>query len=516
MNRWLYPCLLAIALVGPANADNAKPSPRAESLDLLVLGGEHPLRLELSVRIAGKPVAEIWDETFARLHSYLDRDGNGTLDATEVSRMPSAFALRQVAWGQVSPYSAEAPALSILDLDGDSNISGTELADYYRRAGLGSVLVGIGKAPHTDKLTNAILEHLDTDKNGKISEEECKTAVSALRKLDANDDELIGPGELVAKTAYPGAIGAMLLSAPRPKDRPSSIADFLPLVVLPIRLTDDYWPTTVNARLTRSKQPQIPPHDLLALRTSAPAATWQIRLDEGPTSFSSAASAGDKPATNARLSIEAGRTQIELRCETGKLTEQIQAARKRFFSLFADCDSDQNDTLDGKELSAPKAALFKQMNTIADRNADGSLCNKELNAWLDIQEQVSKGHALLTVLDYGNGLFELLDADHDGSLSHRELRRSWERLRQFGCITDGTFDRTKLPRMLASSISKGHPKANLGKPFRPGPGWFLAMDRNGDGDVSRREFTGSNAAFDKLDADHDGTIDSREASSFRK
>jgi Ca2+-binding EF-hand superfamily protein len=45
------------------------------------------------------------------------------------------------------------------------------------------------------------------------------------------------------------------------------------------------------------------------------------------------------------------------------------------------------------------------------------------------------------------------------------------------------------------------------------PAWFFKMDRNRDGEVSRREFPGPRAAFDRLDADRDGAIDAAEARS---
>src|SRR5262249_17515858 len=134
------------------------------------------------------------------------------------------------------------------------------------------------------------------------------------------------------------------------------------------------------------------------------------------------------------------------------------------------------------------------------------------NAWLELQEQIAKGHILLTVLDHGPGLFEFLDADHDGSLSVRELRTAWDRLKEAGCVTSNGFDRTKLPRQLLMAISHGHPQAAIGKPVRTGPAWFLAMDRNGDGDVSRREFIGPPELFNKIDTDGDGLIDAAEAS----
>jgi Ca2+-binding EF-hand superfamily protein len=44
-----------------------------------------------------------------------------------------------------------------------------------------------------------------------------------------------------------------------------------------------------------------------------------------------------------------------------------------------------------------------------------------------------------------------------------------------------------------------------------GPDWFQKMDRNHDGDVSRREFLGPRDQFDRLDRDNDGLIDADEA-----
>jgi len=40
------------------------------------------------------------------------------------------------------------------------------------------------------------------------------------------------------------------------------------------------------------------------------------------------------------------------------------------------------------------------------------------------------------------------------------------------------------------------------------------MDRNGDGDVSRKEWLGDPAVFDRLDTDKDGLLSADEAKRF--
>ncbi|AWM39948.1 transaldolase/EF-hand domain-containing protein [Gemmata obscuriglobus] len=512
MNRVIFVALVGAAVLcaAPARPAEPGPSPRADALELLFIGGEKPARLELRAEIDGRPVPAVWDDTFAKLFAYFDRDADGALDATEAARLPSAFALRQVLWGQSTPFTGAAPPLADIDLNGDGKASPDELADFYRRAGLGGVLVGVGRAPATDALTDALLKHLDTNKDGKLTEAEVKAAPDALKALDANDDELIGPGELVERTAYPGALGAILVTAPAPNGAPDAVADALPFVVLPLRTADRGWEAAVAARREKVGLSAFTAESLRGPRRPSPAAVWKARFGEKLTGGALEPVGGKLPASG-RLVYAAGAVRLELRSDEGKLAEPVAAARKRYAAQFAEADADANARLDPKELAAPKAGTLKQLAAAADRNGDGALSDTELTAWLDLQDQIARGHVLLTVIDHGAGLFELLDADHDGALSVRELRGAWDRLTAAGCVTDGRFDRAKLPRQLLAAISRGHPKSSPGKPARPGPAWFVAMDRNGDGDVSRREFTGPAAVFDTLDADKDGLLDAREA-----
>jgi EF hand len=132
-------------------------------------------------------------------------------------------------------------------------------------------------------------------------------------------------------------------------------------------------------------------------------------------------------------------------------------------------------------------------------------------------EQVARDVVTLTIRPQARGWFDVLDADGDGQLSCRELRAAWDRLaddqaRKAGFITLPDFTAPVLSLTISPGVSP-HPAVVLVKKQRqrPGPAWFLAMDRNGDGDVSRAEFLGTDEEFKAYDADGDGLISPDEA-----
>ena len=211
--------LFGAVLVGVAGFGlAAEPAPSgaktAAPLDLVLLGEGKISRVEVRVEVDGKPVAAIWDESFAKMFAFFDRNSDGSLDEKEAANLPSPLALRLSLGNGFTPPLGAAPALAALDANKDGKVNAEEHAAFYRKAGIGNVLVGVGRIPTSEELTDALLKNLDTDGNGKVSEKELKAAVASLMKLDKNDDELVGAGELVPKSLYPGAAGTLLLTAP--------------------------------------------------------------------------------------------------------------------------------------------------------------------------------------------------------------------------------------------------------------------------------------------------------------
>lgn len=478
---------LAVAALGLCPAAEPAPAKRdAVPVELVLLGEEKLSRVELRVEVDGTPVSAIWDETFARLFAFFDRNGDGVLDAKEAARLPSPLALRQAMGSGFTPPVGSAPAFADLDRNGDGKVTPDELTGFYRAAGVGNVLFGVGRLPASAELSAALLKHLDTDGDGKVTEKEWKAAADAPKKLDVNDDELIGAGELVPKLVYPGAAGTILLTPPAAETSPPDVLARLPLLLLPADHEDTRWATEVARR-----NPRFKPMDLLAWRKQGPDARWAIRLT-------------DKATPAERLAFADTGHRVDGWVTSGKMSEAVSSARRQMtgqLETVADPDAAGGDRRRGGDLA--------WLTPIADRGGDGKLDRKELDAWLDLQAQIARGQVLVTVLD-GAGLFELLDTNHDGALSVRELRGALDRLKDAGCVTDGAFDRAKSPRVMLAAASRGYPDS-LAIDLRRGPAWFRAMDKNRDGDVSRREFTGPADVFDKLDIDRDGLLGAEEA-----
>lgn len=515
----------------PPSAPGSTPGPAAASLELVLLGDDKLSRVELLIEVDGRAASEIWAETFARLFTFFDFNGDGSLDDNEIARLPSAFALRQPLWGQSVPYTGHAVTMKELDTNSDGKVSKDELAGYYRGAGLGQMLVGVGRPLNTAALTAALLKSLDTDGDRTVSEAEWKAAADTLRKLDRNDDELIGPGELVPKISYPGTLGANILSPPTASD--ASGIGGIPVIVLPVDPANVHWATALVARRDRdkdgkldakeaglppdvfgaldtNKDGKLSPAELALWRKHEPAARYTFRLGKR----------GKDQADIVRPAVPAfatGRVRFDTRADEGKARDQVALAHKRLLDRFADADANADGFVDEMELTKRNHYDLKQLLIIADCNGDGKLSKDELVAWLDLQNQIASGHVLVTILDYEAGLFELLDENRDGSLSILELRRAWDRVKECGCIaSDGKFDAANLPRQLVLTASRGHPVNPLGSTKRAGPTWFVAMDRNGDGYVSRREWTGPAELFDKIDLDKDGFISPEEADKAEK
>ena len=116
----------------------------------------------------------------------------------------------------------------------------------------------------------------------------------------------------------------------------------------------------------------------------------------------------------------------------------------------------KKDYLEKKDIPSDGNSQFlRGLFALADRDGDGKLTLKELNAFFDAIGGGASAFATLTVADHGAGLFELLDANRDGRLSIRELRTGWERVAPWDKDKAGTIGREQIPRQYQLTVRQG-------------------------------------------------------------
>ncbi len=118
-----------------------------------------------------------------------------------------------------------------------------------------------------------------------------------------------------------------------------------------------------------------------------------------------------------------------------------------------------------------------------------------------------------------DAVFGWLDVNHDDRLKTRELAGAATRLAELDRDGQGHVVATDLPEQLSCNVVRGaaHPRMGAGMsapaagPPSSLPAWLKAMDANGDGEISPREFLGTREQFTTLDKNGDGYLDASEA-----
>ncbi|GAA4442785.1 hypothetical protein [Bremerella cremea] len=477
------------------------------TLELAVLHSRGLQRIALPIAKGDRTYQQLWDQKFAAIFAYCDIDGNGTLNPAEAARLPAAAALREATYSGFAPVIKSAPKWEDLGGTEGGSITREQLAAYYRSHDVGQPIIGIGIAPFTNDLTAALLARLDADQDGKVSRDEWSKAEAVLDQLDQNDDQMIGAGELVAGVFYPGTSASFLLQVAS-DDRPplaEAMHDF-PVSRLPQQPGDIAWTHRLKSQASFPKQL----HDtasVTAWRDASPDQIWNVQLVvDNQTQAIVVEGVGEKEQTTELPYVKLGDTWLTVRSDPGQMVERLEGLLTSSREQFADSDEDQDGVLSQAEWSASGKGFGSAMVAMMDRDGNQQLTKAELEGWLTLQEEIASGLVMVTIVDCGSGVLELLDTDRNGALSRRELRNAVARLEEAGCVQGDTVDLERLPRQLLFTISIGPPDSVLGKIQRRGPDWFLSMDRNQDGDVSEAEFVGGAEAFQSLDVNGDKLI----------
>jgi Ca2+-binding EF-hand superfamily protein len=458
--------LALAALVGAALAvapPPARPTGRGGAA-IQIAEGKTTFTLRFEIHAAGKSSEAAWEAFLDRAFDFFDRDGDGSLSRAEAGRL-FAFPL---------PGRRElAVDFGRLDADGDGKATRAELKAFCRRGGFTPVVVLV-EPPSADdlRLAAVLMRHLDTDNDGKISVAELARAPGLLDRFDADEDEALDRAELLALAA-PGRP----MPSPRVKTAEGAEAD-----------------ATLRVDLgTRAPSAKLEGKGADRLRLATPSSPGHLYRLHGP-------------ASGWLATFRAARAAPDMREANDFILAQFEAA------LGA------RPALTRADLEDPTLSGLGELFRYADRDGDGRLSPAELKAYLELVRLGAEAQTWVTVSERGRNLFDLLDADGDGRLSYRELAGAAVRLKEVAPLPAVVPWQVRISFGGPAIPSWGGVPLPAVRRTRPGaaaaanaPRWFKAMDRNGDGVLSPREFVGPPEVFRRLDADGDGVITPEEA-----
>lgn len=464
-------------------------TPTAGAADLLIdfaPGGPKVVRVE--VTLDGKPTGPLWDAAVDDLFKFFDRNGDGKLDKTERERLVTPSAPRR------RPNTApdERPAgdfefLGKLAFDAKAEtVDRAALAAALKAAGFGplTITTQTGRADNP-ALTAALFKHLDANGDGKLSTAELKNAREALAHLDVNEDELLTVPEILGR-----AVSTQQRQVVR-DDRAGNDA-----LAAPDWLVLQGDEASAVAALVKRGVPK-PGGKMNADEVTA----WLHR----PPDLTITAALSRKPGES-RVTPSNDRLTPDGRQVT--LIEGAAPARREALAEVFQSAAGGTDPLAG--------------------TTGGWAGAVRSSAFATAYEKFAACRATLEVTDRGRSLFDWLDTDGNGTFSPRELATAATRFSSFPIPPAGVprqvVYRVYYPSLVGNDTTNGDRTLAITRPLtttytRPldgptnmtPPTWFAKMDRNGDGDVSLREFLGPLELFRRLDADGDGLISVAEA-----
>ena len=513
---------------------SAKTAAKAQPdrFDLLFFAPAHPVVVRFQVRIGDSGITAYRRRYTDQLFRTLDAKRDGLLSRAEVTRVErlgeiaSRFRSLTKTWKDFDTQPA------------DDRLSPDEFSQVVQGA-LGApfdVRVQSRSATRSAEL----FTRLDQNADGLLVASEIVGGAKQLRRLDLDDDETFSIDELdplqyestraelrpfvaLANADHQLLADRIIARYGQPNTAANTAADTAAntaTAVTSIATMRLGLPAETAKTLDRDGDGRLNRAELLAyLLHPTPHETINASMPDPRTRRTRLEVVGG-PASRglARLSRPWGGSTVQLRARSARSDRLLTT---KFYRLrFFVADANKNRYIEPGEF--PQLTLTGASFEMVDADNDGKVMRDELTEFIKDQTAVQQSRLLLNVSHTSRSLFELLDANSDRRLSEREFREGYSRLRSIDSNRDGRISRTDLSgdyeltlevaraalftdeamAMPAPQVARTVPTLDK----RAGPSWFQRMDRNGDGDVSGREFLGGLALFARLDRNRDGLI----------
>jgi Ca2+-binding EF-hand superfamily protein len=517
---------------------------------LLLPGG--PVIVQATMTIDGQPYQVRRETLIDEMLAVADTDGDGKPTWDEALAAPR-FTLGQV---RIANALQQKQFLTALDRNSDGIVDRVEvrrfIAQYSQgpafvvgglggggRWGGGAIVVANGQVLGGGTGSTEARGLIDEDGDGTLSPVEVEQAGDRLKGRDADDNDLLYAAEL-GGTAAGGGAYRVVASAPGPRMQvaqnavllgPEVKAESLFAALQQKYRTTDNGPTEATAfagvpglfeQLDVNRNSRLDADEVLALNTLPAQIELAVMLGEpageaGLTVTSVGQGIPDVVTTadSSRLEFPGAALQFDTKSPVQPMINYAQTG-KQYLTQY---DKDGNQYLEKSELPDQFAPQFE----VWDEDADGKVYEQEIVASYTrmMAPQLSQVRANVTAS--GDPLFGILDQTGDGRLSLREMKTAPERIRTLDRDGDGRVTKDEVPESWSVAFGVGYAQYSAYRVGQAGvasqspaprdgtPEWFTRMDRNGDGDVTLREFLGGRAKFEELDTNHDGFLEAGEA-----
>jgi Ca2+-binding EF-hand superfamily protein len=475
------------------NADEPAAPAAPERVAVLTPGG--PLLLDVRFTVDGKPHSSSIASHVQRVLEAGDSNDDGKSTWKELvddrdyleKEMPKA------------PAADSRPMKELIeryDENRDGRIQEAEAAAWIGRdmgvSAKGFALRSTRTYRPVPRATSQVWHLVDTNRDGRLSREEISNSANRLLSMDADDDRVLAPAEMASLREQLASSGQQRMYVGRESSHyaalhlePDTEFDRVHYLLSDLYSPQqDLGPTSFSELVTHfekldaSEDDWFDHEELAALRTIEPHATVLVSF------------------TNAE-GKKAGKAAIEVK------------------PLITEVATSPQPSPDRVVVSLGNTRLILSAHQFAAPSDE-----EQTSAQKVAREQVR-----LMVHDQADAVFEALDTNADGQLGEREIALAPQQFADRDRDGDGQLAGVEFPYAMIAAFMRGEDPSQRSfyvptsyspqyAPDQPLPDWFAHADLNGDGDVSRREFLGTPAHFDRLDTDHDSYVTAAEAASF--
>lgn len=476
-----------------------------------------PLIVDSEAMADGRSLSDRWTEIATELHKQADLDNDGQVTWEEGLRNPRfAFGVLR---GQSSPPSIKSY---------DHNANGIVELGEFGNAMVSYPRVYWYSASHPSNTPPQVFQWLDTNQDRTLSEQELTAAPSRLKSRDADDNDLLEARELtgdVAERTAPLVRRVVGIDADTPWETVYSelvktyanregrlVAASFPIAPKLVASLDD----NNNGRLDMD--------EVKGFASARPHLHLKVRYGKIGEEAAEIELASVAMPDAAKVATAPGKVLLAI---PGVMMELAARDRARVYdgygqTNFARLDADKNGYVELGEVHARSTRAFVGGS---DVNGDGRVYLKEIEAIGEVRYALSNTRVSVHVVTQGHDLFGILDQTGDGRLSLREMRTVGERIKPLDTNGDGKIAIAEVPLYLVMDFSRGsfagspsarkhgfrHAMGSHAATEKKAPAWFIRLDRNGDGDVTLREWLGTKERFGQLDRNGDGFIEQAEA-----